>query len=53
MRQPCAASPSARLADVVDLPTPPLPDATAMMNRMRSTAAIAPRRGAAVAGPWS
>src|SRR4051812_6416041 len=27
---PMAAKPSARLQDVVDLPTPPLPDATAM-----------------------
>src|ERR1700752_3766520 len=27
---PCAAKPSARLQEVVDLPTPPLPDATAM-----------------------
>src|SRR5580704_6591197 len=30
-RQPSEASPSARLTQVVDLPTPPLPDATAMM----------------------
>src|SRR5580704_12540316 len=30
-RQPSAASPSARLTHVVDLPTPPLPEATAMM----------------------
>ena len=28
---PMAASPSARLTAVVDLPTPPLPEATAMM----------------------
>ena len=28
---PCAASPRARLTAVVDLPTPPLPEATAMM----------------------
>ena len=29
-RAPCAAQASARLAATVDLPTPPLPDATAM-----------------------
>ena len=29
--RPSAASPSARLHEVVDLPTPPLPEATAMM----------------------
>src|SRR3984893_9350183 len=29
--QPSEASPSARLTQVVDLPTPPLPEATAMM----------------------
>src|SRR5580704_15445492 len=30
-RQPSEARPSARLTQVVDLPTPPLPEATAMM----------------------
>src|SRR5580693_2311298 len=30
-RQPSETSPSARLTQVVDLPTPPLPEATAMM----------------------
>src|SRR5262245_24389991 len=29
--RPSAAKPSARLQEVVDLPTPPLPEATAMM----------------------
>src|ERR1700730_16739653 len=30
-RKPSEASPSARLTQVVELPTPPLPEATAMM----------------------
>ena len=42
--QPSAASESARLTAVVDLPTPPLPDATAMMRLMPGMARL---RGAA------
>ena len=34
---PSAASPRARLIAVVDLPTPPLPDATAMIEAMPGT----------------
>src|SRR5947209_10473677 len=36
---PSAAKPSARLQEVVDLPTPPLPDATAMTCLMPGIAA--------------
>ena len=35
--RPLAASPSAMLTAVVDLPTPPLPDATAMIEAMPGT----------------
>ena len=52
--RPRSRSPSARLTEVVDLPTPPLPDATAMIASTPGTpggpcrrAATAPRRGAA------
>src|SRR6185369_17757925 len=44
---PLAARPSARLTAVVDLPTPPLPEATAMMCLTPGTSM---RLGAA--GPW-
>src|SRR5918912_218842 len=46
-RRPSAWSPSARLAAVVDLPTPPLPDATAMMALTPGTPAT---RGVAACG---
>src|SRR6202795_5109230 len=49
---PMAASPSARFTAVVDLPTPPLPDATAMMD---STPGMPAGDGAARppdAAPW-
>src|SRR5450631_660062 len=46
-RQPCAKRPSARLTLVVDLPTPPLPEATAMMLEIPG---IAIPRGAAAFG---
>ena len=36
-RAPCAAQASARFTAIVDLPTPPLPEATAMMLRMSGT----------------
>src|SRR5436189_3448157 len=58
---PLAARPSARLTAVVDLPTPPLPEATAMMcltpgTSIRAAAAgPCPVRGggAAAAGRWA
>src|SRR6266702_37189 len=52
--RPSALSPSARLTAVVDLPTPPLPDATAMIASTPGTPCMdaprgAPRAGAALA----
>ena len=54
---PSAASASARLTAVVDLPTPPLPLATAMMVRPDRSAVTAARvtaevRGGAVFVPY-
>src|SRR5262249_19362194 len=48
MRKPLALSPSARLAATVDLPTPPLPEATAMIA---PTPGTSPRAVRATAGP--
>src|ERR1700730_4009799 len=44
-RSPMAARPSARLTATVDLPTPPLPEATAMIERTPGTSGLggAPR----------
>ena len=47
---PMACRPSARLTAVVDLPTPPLPDATAIMCLMPATCGRWPRPAAAGAG---
>src|SRR4051794_41566328 len=54
-RSPIAARPSARLAAVVDLPTPPLPDATAMIAFTPGTSGccawgLAPNAGGGPAG---
>ena len=49
-RRPLALSPSARLAATVDLPTPPLPEATATMARTPGAIALLPAAGAACAG---
>src|SRR3954470_18605864 len=43
---PSVASPSARLTAVVDLPTPPLPEATAMIDSTPGTPTVASPRGA-------
>ncbi len=58
-RLPRLRSASARLAEVVDLPTPPLPDATAMMVftpgmpwAARAAWALGPGAGAAGACEW-
>src|SRR5436309_3198433 len=48
-RQPSAARPSARFAARVDLPTPPLPEATAMMWRIPGISRCA--RAACARGP--
>ncbi len=44
--RPRVASPSARLTAVVDLPTPPLPEATAMIDSTPGTPTFASPRGA-------
>ena len=56
---PLAASPSARFTAVVDLPTPPLPEATAMMCFTPGTSmrppppvVLAPGPPAAGRSPW-
>src|SRR5215470_1038544 len=57
--RPRVASPSAKLTAVVDLPTPPLPDATAMIDSTPGTPTVGSPRGAgrgppaaAGAGRW-
>src|SRR5260370_39227727 len=48
--RPSALRPSARLTAVVDLPTPPLPEATAMIASTPGTPCIdSPREGAGLA----
>src|SRR5262245_51920900 len=49
--RPSVASPSARLTAVVDLPTPPLPEATAMIDSTPGTPTVASPRGAGRAPP--
>ena len=48
---PIACRPSAMLTAVVDLPTPPLPEATAIMCLMPAICAMGPRPPGAAAGP--
>src|SRR6185295_1609582 len=50
---PFAFIPSARLAATVDLPTPPLPDATATIARTPGASALPAARGAAAGGGGS
>ena len=50
--RPLAARPSARLTAVVDLPTPPLPEATAMMCLTPGTSMRPPPPVVLAAGPW-
>src|SRR5438045_8911952 len=56
-RRPRSRRPSARLTAVVDLPTPPLPEATAITAATPGTPAIdrdgAPVRGAAGGAPFT